>query len=100
MSISAKALPKLRELFLDEFITIYLKDMNVVTVSEEGSEMKISAMTDGYCIDIDCDFFYLGLSDGTITRTVNHEIAQMVELNIEVDVFLSGPSPERDEDWN
>jgi hypothetical protein len=80
MAITAKAAKKLRGVFLDEEVTIYLKDMNVVTVDEHAGEMRISAMAQGYVIDIDEDFYYLGLPDGEITRTVGHDTAQMVEI--------------------
>jgi hypothetical protein len=80
VSITLKTAKKLRGVFVDEEVVIYLKDMNVVTVDENQGEMKISAMIQGYVIDIDENFYYLGLPDGQITRTVSHETAQMVEL--------------------
>lgn len=80
MAITSKAAKKLRSIFLDEQVTIFLKDMNVVTIDENAQEMKITAMAQGYVVDIDEDFYYLGLPDGEITRIVSHELAQMVEL--------------------
>ena len=98
MAITAKAAKKLRGVFLDEEVTIYLKDMNVVTVDENAGEMRISAMAQGYVIDIDEDFFYLGLPDGEITRTINHETAQMVEITFTPDAFMDQDLVGPDED--
>ena len=80
MAITAAAARRLREIYLDQQVVVYLRDMNVVTVNEEHGEMKISAMAEGYVIDIDTNFVYLGLPDGTITRTINHDLAQMIEI--------------------
>jgi hypothetical protein len=78
--ISKVAVKKLRDLYLDQMVTIYLKDMNVVTVDENSQEIGITAMRQGYVLDICQNYFYLGLPDGTITTTIAHELAQMVEI--------------------
>ncbi len=84
----------LREIYLDEEIVIYLKDMNVVAVNEEGHTMEVTAMTTGYCIDVDQNFFYLGTPDGAITRTISHDVAQMVELVMPHDVDFTFDMPD------
>lgn len=98
MAIAAKAAKKLRSIFLDTEVTIYLRDMNVVTVDESQQEMKISAMAQGYVVDIDEEYYYLGLPDGTITRTIGHDLAQMVEIMFEASEFMDGDFPTQDED--
>lgn len=101
MSIKAKSVKRLQEAFLDEKVVIYLRGMNVVTVNEEGQSMEISAMTEGYIIDIDEDYYYLGNPDGEVTRTIGHDIAQMVELAFtEEDMIMQIELPENDEDMH
>lgn len=78
--ISKNAVRKLIEIYLDENITIYLRDMNIVTVNESQGEVKISPMIEGLVIDIDQDFFYLGLPDGSIMKTVPHETVGLIEM--------------------
>lgn len=80
MALTSKALKRMRAQFLDETVVIYLKGMDVVTVSPNGEEMSISAMTEAYVVDIDECYLYLGLPDGTVTRVISHEIAPMIEL--------------------
>ena len=87
------AAKKLLEIFLNEQVTIFLKDMNVVTVDEEQGELKVSAMVQGLILDVDIDYYYLGLPDGMITRTVAHETAQMVEIMFIADEFMDGDYP-------
>lgn len=90
-SISKVALKKLREIFLDENVTFYMKDINIVTVNEEGQEIKISAMSEGYVIDLDSCYFYVGLPDGTIMRTIPHESVAMTEI-----AFVGGQLTDED----
>lgn len=97
MSISAKALKKLRNNFLDEEVIIYLKDMNVVTVNEEGQEISISAMTQAYIVDIDEDYIYTGLPDGTVTRVISHAIGPMIEISFPADEQMMGIDMPTDE---
>lgn len=80
--ISKASVQRLRETYLGSEVVIYLKDMNVVTVNDDGNEVSIAAMTTGHVIDIDQNFYYLGTPDGEITRTIGHDVAQMVELAI------------------
>lgn len=98
MAISKISARKLREIFIDEMCTIYLRDMNVVSVDENGQEMKITAMAQGYVLDVDQDFFYLGTPDGEITRTISHDIAQMVEIEFVGSEFMDSDmiGPEED----
>lgn len=85
MSITAKALKNLKTQYLGANVIIYLKDMNVVTVNGDGEQMSISAMVQALIIDIDEDFFHTGLPDGTITRSIKHEIAGMIEISLSPD---------------
>jgi hypothetical protein len=97
MAITAKAAKKLREIYFDTEITIYLRDMNVISVSEDQQEIKVTAMRQGYVIDVDTNFFYLGLPNGEITCTVSHDLAQMVEIMFAaefMDEDMMGPGDE------
>jgi hypothetical protein len=97
VAITLKAAKKLRAIFLDTDVTIYLKDMNVVTIDEQHGEMKITTMAQGYVIDIDENFYYLGLPNGEITRTISHETAQMVEsLFVGEQMDFDMPNPDED----
>jgi hypothetical protein len=94
MSISKGAVQRLRETFLGEDVIFYLKDMNVVTVNDDGQEISIAAMTPGHVIDVDADFYYLGTPDGVITRTISHDVAQMVEIALEPGIELPSEDDE------
>ncbi len=73
--------------------------MNVIAVNEAGGEMKVAAMTEGFCVDIDEDYFYLGTPDGAITRVIGHDVAQMVELAFNPDeIAITMEMPGVDED--
>ena len=98
MAIAKSSVKKLLEIYLDEFVIIHLKDVNIVTVDENNNEVKISGMIEGYCLDIDSDYYYLGFPDGTITKTIGHETAQIVEIQIQNDEFLMHDMPQPDED--
>lgn len=98
MSISAKALRKIKDAFLDEEIIIYLKDMNVTTVTPDGNEIGITAMLTGYLVDVDVDFLYLGLPDGTVLKAIQHQPGQLIELAMSIDASLNVDFPAPDED--
>ncbi len=85
--ISKDAVDRLMEHFLNEDVVIYLRDMNVVVVNENQEEVSLSAMTTGFVLDIDQDYFYLGTPDGNVTRTISHDVAQMIELAIPKEEF-------------
>lgn len=97
---SKNAVRKLREIYLDENIVIYLRDMNVVTINETQGEVKISAMIEGYVIDIDQDYFYLGNTDGHVLKTVPHDTIGLIELGVtaEEQMMSALEMPEADED--
>lgn len=99
MALISKTLKRLRSHFLDEHVIIYLRDMNVVAVDENQQEIKISAMIETYIVDIDENYLYTGLPDGTITRVIQHEIAPMIEIAVSVeDQLLEMNLPSEDED--
>ncbi len=100
MPISKSSAKKLREIFVGEEVTIFLKDMNVVTVDEEHGSMEITAMAQGHVVDICESYYYLGLPDGMITRTISHETAQMVEIMFIQDDFMDGGFPENEMEIN
>lgn len=88
----------MREAFLDENVIIYLKDMNVVTATPEGNEIAITAMIQGYVVNIDTDFLYLGQEDGTILKAIQHQPGQLIELEIPNMQGLIPDYPESEED--
>lgn len=97
MAITFKAAKALRSIFIDENIVIYLKDMNVVTVDPDQNTMNISAMIQGYVIDIDENFYYLGNQDGYVVKVVSHDIAQIVEIFEEASPMTDEmPNPDED----
>lgn len=83
MSLSKTAVKRLLEAFIDEQVSIFLRDMNVVTVSEDQGEIKISMVIEGYVIDIDADMIYLGLPDGSVTRIVPHSSVGLMEIQFQ-----------------
>lgn len=80
-------------------VSIFLKDMNIVTVNEDAQEIKISMAVEGYVINIDSDFFYLGLPDGSITKSIPHTSVGLVEIQFS-GTMMDGDIPMRDEDIN
>lgn len=70
----------LLELYMDEVISIFLRDMHVVTANEEGNEIRISSAVEGYVIHIDQTHIHLGLEDGTITKSIPHETVGLIEI--------------------
>ena len=95
--ISKTAVHKLLEIWLDENIIIYLRDMNVVAVNEAQGEVKISAMIEGYVIDIDQDYFYLGSSSGEIVKTIPHLSVGLIEIGVEASLINSEAPSSEDE---
>ena len=65
--ISKQAVKKLREIYLSELVTVYLKDMNIVSTNEEGTQVNISPMLDGILIDI--------------LRTIPHSTVGLIEIS-------------------
>ena len=96
--ISKIALRKLRDIYLDEQITIYLRDMNIVTVNEQQGEVKISPMVEGLVIDIDQDYYYLGLPDGSILKTIPHATVGLVEITFQGGQLTDADLPTSDEE--
>lgn len=99
-TISKTAAKKLFNIYVDEHINVFLRDMNVVTVNEEQGEVKISMVADGYCIDVDQDFIYLGLPDGTITKTISHNLGQFIEIAFSGGELLDNDFPTDDMEIN
>jgi hypothetical protein len=79
--ISRTAAKRIFEIYVDEIVTIYLRDMNVVSVNESQQEVKISPMIEGLLIDVDTEYIYLGLEDGSILRSIPHATVGLIELS-------------------
>lgn len=82
MSISGRALKNLRATYLDQQVIVYLKNMQVVAPTEDGNGMNITAMISGLVVDIDSDFYHLGLPDSTILKSVPIIDAGLIEIMI------------------
>lgn len=99
--MTSKNVKKLKELFLDELVVFYLKEMTVASFDENGDQMKISGMTDGFVVDIDEDYFYVGDDEGNIEKAINREVIAIVEIaKVMPEVFKHISLPEDDEDFH
>ncbi len=95
--ISKTAARKLCQMYLDETLTVYLRDMNIVTVNQEQSEVKISPMVEGYVIDIDQDHIHLGLPDGSVLKSIPHSSVGLIEMSF-VAQMIDADMPTSDEE--
>lgn len=95
MALTSKSLKKLRELYLDELVTFYLKDLNVPLPTEDG-QIQVTAMIAGIVLDIDEMYYYVGdPHTGQFCRTIEHSAAPIVELaSIETEEAMSPTGPE------
>lgn len=76
-------LSKLRDAYLGQHVVIYLRDMNIVAVKPEGEgEMLVSGMLEGYVVDIDDKYWYIGGNPEEFNRIVLREIAGIVEIQM------------------
>lgn len=58
-----------------------MKNMNAAVPTNEGT-IDVTAMIQVYVIDIDQEFIYTGLPDGTILRTIGHDTVAMIEIAV------------------
>ncbi len=88
MSITAKAVKNLRELYFGELVVIYLKGMNLVIPDEEKGQIDITAMVQGIIMDIDESFIHIG--DGElINKSIKHDDYGVIELVMASDPFMN-----------
>jgi len=78
--MTSKTIKKLKDIFLEELVVFYLKEMKVAAYDEENEELKISGMVEGYVIDIDEDFYYLGNEEHDFEKVISHNVIAMVEI--------------------
>lgn len=96
MSRTKAVVKKLQTLYLGEICTLYLKDMQIITVDENQAEVKINVMLDGLVLDIDGDYVHLGNEDGVITKSIPHDLIGIIEIAfvggeiMDMDVPLDG----------
>lgn len=96
--ISKKSAQRLVETYAGETVIFYLKDMKVSTVNDEGSDLVINAMVDGFVVDVDEYFFYLGDDSGNVEKTISHGVIAITEI-AKVDInALHVELPSNDED--
>lgn len=95
-----KSIKKLKESFVGETVVLYLKEMTIPVINDSGDEMKITGMTDGYVVDIDEDFFYLGDESGQIEKAVSNRVIGFIEIaeviKIDPDVLFEPPRDDED----
>lgn len=77
--MKSKSTSSLKALFLDQIVVFYLKDLNIATFDEEGNDMQINAITDGFVVDIDDEFFYLGDGQGNVEKVISRTSVAMLE---------------------
>lgn len=87
MSITQESAEALRDAFMERPVIVYLKDMQIIMPGPEN-DLAVSAMSEGFVVDIDEDFVYLGLEDGTVTRALSHAAIGIMELqSAAIDAF-------------
>lgn len=97
--MTSKSLEKLGKYFVGETVIFFLKDMSVAAVTDDGESMKISGMTEGYVVDVDETFFYIGSEDGSVHKVVNHNVIGMVEIaETEEEEIMAVQIPTEDEE--
>jgi hypothetical protein len=94
--ISKAAAKKLYDLYIGEMVVVYLTGMNAIVPNESG-ELSVTMMVSGLVLDVDTEFFYLGTPE-MITRTISHDLAQMVEIEFIPGDIMSTDMAMPDED--
>lgn len=83
-TISKGVVERLKKQFLHQYCVFYLKDMNILMPTQDGEGISTTAAMEGFVVDIDEHGYYLGREeDGTITKIIGHDVAQVVELMTE-----------------
>lgn len=98
MSISVEALKNLQDQFLNEEVIIYLNNMRVAIPDPENQQISVNAMVQGVFLNVDQDYIHMGLPDGTIIRSVKHDLAGMIEVLIPSSPLMDMNFPETDEE--
>lgn len=96
--ISKTAARRLRDIYLNEMIIIYLRDISIVVPDEQHGSVKIAAQLDGIVIDIDQEYIYLGLPDGSVLKTVPHSSVGLIEVGSMIDDLINDDMPTDAED--
>ena len=78
--MTSKLIKSLKECFVGETVVFYLKELNIPAVTESGEELSVNAMIDGFVVDIDEGFYYLGNMDGSIDKVISHDVIAIVEV--------------------
>lgn len=64
-----------------KYLTLYLREMNVATVSPDGENLHISAMIEGFLVKVDDTYMYMGDDKKTFNRLIIREIAGIIEVS-------------------
>lgn len=91
--ISKAAAQRLLELYVGELIVVHLKNMNIVTTNENQEMIELSPMVEGFVVDIDRNFIYLGTADGMVLKTLTHDVVGIIEVNNLMEEMLSNDMP-------
>lgn len=95
--ISKASLKHLRDIFLGETVLVYLKDMKIAAVNDEGEMTTMSGMVDGLLVDIDESFLYFGDNDGNVEKIINHEAVSIMEISQEEETVFNIELPSEEE---
>lgn len=91
--ISKKSADTLLKLFAGETVIFYLKDMKISAISDDGEHVSFNGMIDGFVVDIDEYFFYLGDEDGNVDKAIGHSLIAIVEIaQYEPEIHVEMPS--------
>lgn len=66
---------------IGKYLTLYLREMNVATVTPDGENLHISAMIEGFLVDVDDIYLYLGDDKNKFNRLVRHDVVGILELS-------------------
>lgn len=72
---------KTRQNLVKQHVTIYLKDMNISATTPDGENVQISAMVEGYVIDVDDVYVYVGDKRNKFNKLITHEVVGVIEIN-------------------
>jgi hypothetical protein len=95
--ISKLAAKRIFEIYVDEMVTVYLRDMNIISVAENQQEVKISPMVEGLVVDVDTEYIYLGMPDGSILKTIPHQSVGLIEITFVAELIDADMAQSDDE---
>lgn len=98
MSITKDAVKTLKNSFVGCLVIIHLKDIVIPIIGPNEEDFDVNAMIDGFVVDIDQDFVYLGLEDGSILRAVPHASIGPIDIAMDNQPSLIDSFPSDDQE--